>query len=79
MKARPNTAAAALPALATRLLDGVRRLVERPRLVAVARVGEAAVRRSRRLRRLGRRAAAALARLSPEAKAFVQLRLMRLV
>jgi hypothetical protein len=50
-----------------------------PRAIAAARVVEARIRRSRRLRRLGRRAAAALARISPEARAFVRIRLMRLI
>jgi hypothetical protein len=51
----------------------------RAELVAAARVVEARVRRSRRLTRLGRRLAAALARRSAEARAFVRLRLMRIV
>ncbi len=50
-----------------------------PVLVAAARVLEARVRRSRRARRLGRKAMAALGKLSPEARAFIRLRLMRLV
>ena len=48
-------------------------------MVAATRVVEVRVRRSRRLKRLGRRTAAALARVSPEARAFVRIRLMRLV
>lgn len=57
-----------------------RRLVRpHPALVAAARVSEAAIRRSPLLRRLGRRSTAVLARLSPEARAFVRIRLMRLV
>jgi hypothetical protein len=48
-------------------------------LVAAARVIEERVRRSRTIRRFGRDAAAALAKRSKEARAFVRLRLMRLV
>jgi hypothetical protein len=47
--------------------------------VAALRVVERRVRTSRRARRFGRRAAAALARRSKEARAFVALRLMKLV
>jgi hypothetical protein len=48
-------------------------------LVALARVIEQRVRGSERLRRAGRRLAAGVARRSKNARAFVQLRLMRLV
>jgi hypothetical protein len=48
-------------------------------LVAFARVLERRARTSPSLRRAGRRAAAALARRSKEARAFVALRLMKLV
>lgn len=48
-------------------------------LIAAARVAESKVRTSPRLRRAGRRAMAVLARISPEARAFVRLRIMRLV
>lgn len=50
-----------------------------PRAIAAARVVEDRLRRSRRVSRLARRAAAALARVSPEARAFVRIRLMRIV
>ena len=48
-------------------------------LVAAGRVLEQRVRESRRARRALRGAMARLARLSPDARAFVRLRLMRLV
>jgi hypothetical protein len=48
-------------------------------LIASLRVVEQRVRRSRRIRQAARRVAAALARVSPSARAFVRLRLMRLV
>ena len=48
-------------------------------LLAAARVLEARARRSPRLQRAARRAIAALCRVSPEARAVVRLRLMRLV
>jgi hypothetical protein len=48
-------------------------------VVAAARVVEARLRSSRRVRRAARDVAAALARRSNEARAFVRLRLMRLV
>jgi hypothetical protein len=47
--------------------------------VALARVLERRVRMSSRVRRLGRGAAAALAKRSVEARSFVALRLMKLV
>lgn len=48
-------------------------------VIAAARVAETKVRESPRLRKAGRRAMALLARISPEARAFVRLRIMRLV
>jgi hypothetical protein len=48
-------------------------------VVAAARVAEARVRSSPRLRRAARRAMALLAKVSPEARAFVRIRLMRRV
>ena len=48
-------------------------------IVAAARVAEARIRTSPRLRKAGRRAMALLARVSPEARDFVRIRLMRLV
>jgi hypothetical protein len=47
--------------------------------VAAARVLEARLRRSKRVMRAARGALAALARVSPEARAFIRLRVMRLV
>jgi hypothetical protein len=48
-------------------------------VMAAARVVEQRLRGSQRLRRAARRGAAWLARVSPSARAFVRLRLMRLV
>jgi hypothetical protein len=48
-------------------------------VIAAARVLEARARTSPRLIRAARRAVAALCRISPEARALVRLRLMRLV
>lgn len=48
-------------------------------VIATARILEQRLRASRRLRRAARRSAAWLARVSPSARAFVRLRLMRLV
>jgi hypothetical protein len=48
-------------------------------IVAAARVVEDRVRRSARVRRAARATVAALARRSSEVRAFVRLRLMRLV
>lgn len=50
-----------------------------PAAVAVARVIEARVRRSKRAARGLRLAMAALGRVSPEARALIRLRLMKLV
>jgi hypothetical protein len=48
-------------------------------LIAALRIAEQRVRRSRALRAVGARAMARLARSSKNARAFVRLRLMRLV
>jgi len=48
-------------------------------VIAAARVAEARIRSSPRLRKAGRRAMALLAKVSPEARAFVRIRLMRMV
>lgn len=52
-----------------------------PRVIAVAaaRVVEQRLRTSPRAVKLGRKAFAALARISPEVRAYVRLRLMRIV
>jgi hypothetical protein len=50
-----------------------------PAAVAIARVIEARVRRSKRAARAGRLAMAAFGRVSPEARAVIRLRLMKLV
>jgi hypothetical protein len=51
----------------------------RAEIVAAARVVEQRLRGSRRARRAGRRLLAAIAKVSPEARDFVRMRLMRLV
>lgn len=48
-------------------------------VVAAARIAETHLRASPHLRRAGRRALALFAKLSPEARAFIRLRIMRLV
>jgi hypothetical protein len=50
-----------------------------PMLVALARVAERRIRTSRRVRKIGRTSMAMLARVSSNARAFVQLRLMSIV